>query len=65
MGDAADELWDHLMMKELDFDMMVLSIRENCNHPHDACRIVSAEYEDGDDWLPYRCTVCGQGFDFP
>lgn len=63
MGDAADEAWDAAFDRDADLWFLVRSIEDNCETKQ--CRIVSADYEDDDDWLPYRCATCGARFDFP
>jgi hypothetical protein len=65
MGEIADAMFDQAMLAEMDFDALVQSVREQCNHPDRACRIVGNPYDDGDpdDWMPYRCAVCHQRFD--
>lgn len=65
MGDAADQSMDMAMDQWLDFSLMLQSVRDHCQHPNRACRLVDVAYEDDDDWLPYQCTVCRDKFDFP
>ncbi len=65
MGEAADDVWDAMLHKQMDFDVLMRDIRDTCNHPESACRLVHTEYEDEDDWFPYQCVVCRQKFDYP
>ena len=64
MGEAADDMLDHLMDKQFEYDMMMIDVRKHCNHPEGACKLVNATYEDEDDWLPFQCVVCREKFDY-
>lgn len=68
MGEAADDMWDDMMQRETDFSLMLNSIINNCQHPDRACKLVTNDYDEDEDnlyWLPYKCIVCGEEFDYP
>lgn len=66
MGDAADDAFESAFNRDMEFTMLVKGIKETCTEGGE-CRIVSKDfddYQDGDDWLPYKCTSCGKEFDY-